>query len=131
MASIQDRPPPTTAAIAMACALIAGVTGYFVGQASAIGFFGSSQRTKSSASKDKVEDSESSSEGEAEEETEDGPALENFAGSDEECKLVLVVRTDLGMTKGKSIPLSFNNFPISLRSIHLCLPLYICCLSCS
>lgn len=101
MASIQDRPSPTTAAIAMACALIAGVTGYFVGQASAIGFFGSSQRTKSSASKDKVEDSESSSEGEAEEETEDGPALENFAGSDEECKLVLVVRTDLGMTKGK------------------------------
>ena len=104
----------------MACALIAGVTGYFVGQASAIGFFGSSQRTKSSASKDKVEDSESSSEGEAEE-TEDGPELENFAGSDEECKLVLVVRTDLGMTKGMSIPLSFNNFHISLPSIHLCL----------
>ena len=130
MASIQDRPPPTTVAIAMACALIAGVTGYFVGQASTIGFFGSSQRTKSSASKDKVEDSESSSEGEAEEETEDDPALESFAGG-EECKLVLVVRTDLGMTKGKSIPLSFNNFPISLRSIHLCLPLYICCLSCS
>ena len=131
MASIQDRPPPTTAAIAMACALIAGVTGYFVGQASAIGFFGNSQQTKSSAGKDKVEDSQSSSEGEAEDETEDGPELENFAGSDEECKLVLVVRTDLGMTKGKSIPLSFNNFPISLRSIHLCLPLYICCLSCS
>ena len=131
MASIQDRPPATTAAIAMACALIAGVTGYFVGQASAIGFFGSTQQTKSSASKDQVEDLESSSEDEAEGETENGPEWENSAGSDEECKLVLVVRTDLGMTKGMSIPLSFNSFHISLRSVRLCLPLYICCLSCS
>ncbi|OCL12522.1 peptidyl-tRNA hydrolase 2 [Glonium stellatum] len=101
MASTPDRPPPTTAAIAAACALIAGVTGYFIGQASAIGFFGGSRRKQLDSSKRNVDGSDSSSDGEVEQEKEDGQELESFAGSNEECKLVLVARTDLGMTKGK------------------------------
>jgi PTH2 family peptidyl-tRNA hydrolase len=38
------------------------------------------------------------------EEEGDGGELANFDDSNEEVKLVLVVRTDLGMTKGKSFP---------------------------
>ncbi|KAF2470665.1 PTH2-domain-containing protein [Lindgomyces ingoldianus] len=88
--------PPTTAAIALACALIAGVTGYFLGQAKSIGFFGGSAISPPSTSNGKqAEDSEESSD------EDDEAALSDFAGSTEECKLVLVVRTDLGMTKGK------------------------------
>lgn len=41
------------------------------------------------------------------EEEGDGGELANFDASNEEVKLVLVVRTDLGMTKGKMIPLCF------------------------
>jgi hypothetical protein len=123
MASIQDRPPPTTAAIAMACALIAGVTGYFIGQASTIGFFGGIQRAKPSVSKDEIEDSDSSSNGDAGEEMEDGQELKSFTGNNEECKLVLVVRTDLGMTKGTSIPLSSTVFALCCIQL-LCAPWY-------
>ena len=88
------HPPPTTAAIALACALIAGVTGYFLGQARSIGLFGGNVISSPTTQKlQRVEDSDESSD------EEDGP-LGDFAGSKEECKLVLVVRTDLGMTKG-------------------------------
>lgn len=42
---------------------------------------------------------EAQSEDEDESDVEDGE-LSNFSGLQEECKMVLVVRTDLGMTKG-------------------------------
>lgn len=38
--------------------------------------------------------------------------------SGEECKLVLVVRTDLGMTKGKLPPASHNLDPMSHTSTY-------------
>ncbi|CAN9195477.1 unnamed protein product [Alternaria alternata] len=88
---------PSTANIAAACAILAGVTGYFLGQAKSLGLFGGSpvsQPTKSE--KEEAEDSEDESSDEDDDST---PA--EFPGHNEECKMVLVVRTDLGMTKGK------------------------------
>jgi PTH2 family peptidyl-tRNA hydrolase len=73
------------------------VTGYFLGQAKSLGLFGGSpvsQPTKSE--KEEAEDSEDESSDEDDDST---PA--EFPGHNEECKMVLVVRTDLGMTKGK------------------------------
>ncbi|KAF2016959.1 peptidyl-tRNA hydrolase [Aaosphaeria arxii CBS 175.79] len=90
-----EHPPPTTASIAIACALVAGVTGYFVGQAKSLGIFGGSPISEPSGEKgSEADDSDESSD-------EDDAALSEFAGHNEECKMVLVVRTDLGMTKGK------------------------------
>ncbi|KAF2185163.1 PTH2-domain-containing protein [Zopfia rhizophila CBS 207.26] len=90
------HPPPTTAAIALACALIAGVTGYFLGQAKSIGLFGGSPVSRPARSKDKLAEASDLSSDE-----DDTQGLGNFSNSSEDCKLVLVVRTDLGMTKGK------------------------------
>jgi hypothetical protein len=38
--------------------------------------------------------------------------LSEFPGINEECKLVLVVRTDLGMTKGTLLPLPFSKYQL-------------------
>lgn len=94
----EHHSPPTTASIALACALIAGVTGYFLGQARSIGLFGGSiSGPKHREQKGEAEtDDDSSDEDEAQD-------LGEFADNNEECKLVLVVRTDLGMTKGTNI----------------------------
>ncbi|KAH7117018.1 peptidyl-tRNA hydrolase PTH2-domain-containing protein [Dendryphion nanum] len=89
---MSDHPAPTTASIAIACALVAGVTGYFVGQAKSLGLFGGSPVSASNKPQDSDDDSS--------DEDEQGE-LSEFSGHNEECKLVLVVRTDLGMTKGK------------------------------
>lgn len=88
--------PPTTTAIALACALIAGVTGYFLGQAKSIGLFNG--RPNSQRSRRKGKDADESEES-SDEEDEVGE-INDFKDHTEECKLVLVVRTDLGMTKG-------------------------------
>jgi hypothetical protein len=95
---MSGSPPPSTASIAVASALIAGVTGYFIGQAKQLGIFGGSPITVSKASdKKKDEDSDEEYEDSSDDEATD---LSEFPGHNEECKLVLVVRTDLGMTKG-------------------------------
>ncbi|KAL1792403.1 hypothetical protein ACET3X_008910 [Alternaria dauci] len=88
---------PSTANIAAACAILAGVTGYFLGQAKSLGLFGGSPISKPAKSeKEGAEDSEDESSDEDDDST---PA--EFPDHNEECKMVLVVRTDLGMTKGK------------------------------
>ena len=93
-----DKPPPSTANIAIASALIAGVTGYLLGQAKSLGLFGGSpistppKRNKKKSEDGSDEDEESSDD--------DVAAPSDFPDHSEECKLVLVVRTDLGMTKG-------------------------------
>ncbi|KAF1809172.1 putative mitochondrial peptidyl-tRNA hydrolase Pth2 [Eremomyces bilateralis CBS 781.70] len=95
-----DRPPPSVGAIAVASAVIAGVTGYFLGQASAIGVFSQRKPTaieRSSKSKEDQETEDSDSDSDLSEIGE----LGSFVNSHEEFKLILVVRTDLGMTKGK------------------------------
>ncbi|KAF2711992.1 PTH2-domain-containing protein [Pleomassaria siparia CBS 279.74] len=95
-----DKPPPTTASIAIASALIAGVTGYFIGQAKQLGLFGGSPVRIPSDKDRKKNADESDGDYEDSSDDEEGP-LSEFPGHGEECKLVLVVRTDLGMTKGK------------------------------
>lgn len=96
--------PPSVWAIAFATALLAGVAGYFAGQASAIGVFApSSSKSRSGATAAAAKDSDLDSDAE-EEQDEKQEGLEGFKDrAGEACKLVLVVRTDLGMTKGKTL----------------------------
>lgn len=109
-----DQTPPSVAAVAVASGLLGLVAGYFCGQGSSIGLFGSteSNRVKKSwpNSYDVTVHADSSDEAdEADDEDDepelfqegDGRELKSFDDQDEEVKLVLAVRTDLGMTKGK------------------------------
>ncbi|GJP87400.1 hypothetical protein CBS63078_6870 [Aspergillus niger] len=103
-----DRTPPSTAAYVVATAILAGITGYFIGQGSTLGLFSNKEKEGWPNSYNvkphldsSDEDYESEEEEEDSEEEGDGTELANFDSSNEEVKLVLVVRTDLGMTKGK------------------------------
>lgn len=103
MANVQDRGAPSTASLVLATAIVAGVTGYFVGQARSIGLLGGRVPTAKSGQRKQHTDAESDgSEDDSEDADDDVQGeLKSFPDSHEECKLVLVVRTDLGMTKGK------------------------------
>lgn len=112
MASLQDRPPPSTAAIALATAIITGLGGYFLGQARSLGLFGSSKKGESWPNSYDVDVQYDSSDeelmksmtgGKDDDSDEEQGELWNYEGNKEECKLVLVVRTDLGMSKGTFI----------------------------
>ncbi|DAA74473.1 TPA_exp: putative Mitochondrial peptidyl-tRNA hydrolase Pth2 [Trichophyton benhamiae CBS 112371] len=101
MALPVDR-PTSTAALVIATSVLTGVIGYYLGQGASIGIFSSSpshaHKGKSIADGDDEEEEE-----EEEEEDEDDieGELATFEGNTDEVKLVLVVRTDLGMGKGK------------------------------
>ena len=136
-----DRPPPSTTSVVVGTAILAVALGYFIGQGSSLGIFGSTPPPSKSRSKSKnpkkswpnsydvtihpdssdeevfkqirgadldIESEESSKDSSSEEaEVELGQkqeGLNQFEGNKEECKLVLVVRTDLGMGKGISPP---------------------------
>lgn len=107
---MQEAQQPSTANIAVACAIMAGVTGYMLGQAKSLGFFGGSPISQAARSeKDKADDSSEENEsGDDDDDDDDGDEYEDsstpseFPEHKEECKMVLVVRTDLGMTKGAS-----------------------------
>ncbi|MCJ1288619.1 hypothetical protein MMC34_000147 [Xylographa carneopallida] len=118
---------PSTAALVLATGLLCVTGGYFLGQGASLGLFRSSSKTsrRSGGAKSSWPNSydvtvhpDSSDEelmeslrGQAQpapEEEEDSDSdeevqgeLSSFADNKEECKLVLVVRTDLGMGKGK------------------------------
>ncbi|KKZ67387.1 PTH2 family peptidyl-tRNA hydrolase [[Emmonsia] crescens] len=120
-----ERAPPSTTALIVAAALLAGVVGFFIGQGASLGIFGSSGTTTAAAAAGrggqggkqrkswpnsydvKVHaESEEEEEGSESEESESegeggGGELAAFEGNTEEVKLVLVVRMDLGMGKGK------------------------------
>ena len=104
-----DSPAPSVWAVAFATALISGLAGYFLGQASSIGVFA---KTPIQAQAPGSKPSNGPDEGESEDSTGDDDddlteqELKSFADRNEECKLVLVVRTDLGMTKGMDGALS-------------------------
>ena len=100
---MQDNAQPSTANIAAACAILAGVTGYFVGTAKSLGLFGGSpisEPAPKSSEKAQQSEGESSDDDEDEDDEDDDTAPAEFPDHTEECKMVLVVRTDLGMTKG-------------------------------
>ena len=127
-----DRPPPTTAAIVIATAILAGVAGFFIGQGASLGLFSSSSSSpsRSASSKprkswpnsydvkihaDSSDDGGGDAEADSEEdEDEDGGPLATFEGNTDEVKLVLVVRTDLGMGKGEF--LACGRRPLGLLS---------------
>lgn len=94
---MQNPAPPSTANIAIACAIIGGVTGYMIGQAKSLGLFGGNPVARKS-SKEK-----NGAEIDSDESDDDESAPAEFPNNPEECKLVLVVRTDLGMTKGMGL----------------------------
>jgi len=104
-----DRATPSTTAVAIASALVAGVLGYFLGQGSSLGLFESSSGDPAAAKKSwpnsydvKVHaDSSDEEEGDEGSEEELVGNLSDFSDNTEEVKLVLAVRTDLGMSKGK------------------------------
>ncbi|KAK4634725.1 putative peptidyl-tRNA hydrolase 2 [Fulvia fulva] len=104
-----SQEPPSLAAVAIGTALVAGITGYYLGQARSIGLFGSSLQTSrpsnrnATASEVEHDDDSDISDVDAasDSDAQDLGELKNFPGSTEECKLILVVRSDLGMTKGK------------------------------
>ena len=109
MASVMDRSVPTTTAIALSTAILGVLLGYFIGQGSTLlGGRGRPSRATTAAdtssSDDEADTDELDVAGEGE--------LKDFAGnSREECKLVLVVRTDLGMTKGRRASVSWLSSP--------------------
>ena len=123
MSTSDPASTPSTAAIAIATAILCSVGGYYIGQASSLGLFSSNgEKSKKSwpnsydvtlhpdssdeelmnnlkgqqRNEDSDSDSDASENGQAE--------LKNFESNTEECKLVLVVRTDLGMGKGIPFP---------------------------
>lgn len=104
-----DRIPPTTTAYVIATAIVAGVTGYFIGQGASLGLFKEKQGWPNGYDV-KVHKDSSDEEGNSEEEEEsdeedegNGEELASFKDNTDEVKLVLVVRTDLGMTKGMEL----------------------------
>lgn len=111
MANVQDRGPPSAAAIAIGSAIVAGITGYFLGQASSIGLFGKTDSRAPAARLTqregvaKPDDAETQSDDDDGEDDDDDSdvqdlgELQTFPGNTEECKLVLVVRSDLGKPK--------------------------------
>ena len=107
MAAPLSHVPPTTAAYVIATAIIAGVTGYFIGQGASLGLFREKQGWPNGYdvkvhkdSSDEEADGEDSEDESDEEDEGNGEELASFKDNEEEVKLVLVVRTDLGMTKG-------------------------------
>ena len=114
---------PSTTSIAFATAIVAAALGYLLGQGSSLGFFGGSKKEQQSwpNSYDVNVQYDSSDEelmahlkGQDEDEDssdEDGAELNDYKGYTEECKLVLVVRTDLGMGKGMR-KLGHIDFPL-------------------
>lgn len=107
MAAPLNHVPPTTAAYVIATAIIAGVTGYFIGQGASLGLFREKQGWPNGYdvkvhkdSSDEEADGEDSVDESDEEDEGNGEELAAFKDNEEEVKLVLVVRTDLGMTKG-------------------------------
>ncbi|KAL4979137.1 PTH2-domain-containing protein [Aspergillus desertorum] len=103
-----DRVPPSTTTYVVATAIIAGITGYFIGQGASLGLFSTREKEGWPNSynvklhqNSSDEDDNSEKEEESDEEEGDGTELASFEENTDEVKLVLVVRTDLGMTKGK------------------------------
>lgn len=112
MSSSSDS-PASTAAFAIAAAIIAGVSGFFFGQASSLGLLGTKtnntqgdRRPHTSRAGNVTSSGDSDLSEGHENVTDDETELQDFGANNEECKLVLVVRTDLGMTKGTSSAIS-------------------------
>jgi hypothetical protein len=126
-----DCSPPTPTAVLISTAILSLITGYMLGVGSSLGLFPNpfSQSSEARAAAKRTKTSNYDDEEESSEEEVDGVLLDHapnwangeaadvrdglkvvketkpeWENSTEECKLVLVVRTDLGMTKGTLDP---------------------------
>jgi peptidyl-tRNA hydrolase, PTH2 family len=137
-----DRAPPTPLAMLIGTAIIAGISGYMIGIASSLGFFPipflpKAPKERGISNYDDEEESEDEDIDESildhapnwgnglEADKRDGlratkakeePVKTGWEDSTEECKLVLVVRTDLGMTKGR-FPLPSSSPDSSMSNV--------------
>lgn len=123
-----DPQSPSTIALLTATAILAATAGYMFGTASYLGLFNSSNSSDSLHKQKKPKRSwpnsydvqihpdssdeelmESLKEDDVEEEAEESSSaddigqLGSWEGNLEECKMMFVVRTDLGMTKGRPL----------------------------
>ena len=114
---------PSTLAIVTATAILAAAAGWIFGTGSSLGLFrdsGSSSKRKApreswpnsydvqihpdSSDEELMKSLKEEEETEGESESADDIGeLNSFEGSSEECKMMFVVRTDLGMTKGTCV----------------------------
>ena len=127
--------PPSTLSLIIGASLVAGVIGFFIGQASSLGLLPSlstskrKRRSKSSSKAgtvdltDRKDGDSNGSESESDSASEDDIGeLKSFADQGNECKMTLVVRTDLGMSKGMSFPLYLKLHLLRLLSKPLSHP---------
>ena len=136
-----DRAPPSTTAVAIAVSIISGTIGYFLGQGSSIGLFGTygnpsgphGQKQKKSwpnsydvdvhvdsSDEELIAATRAQPDEDSDSDREVLGELNPFEGSREEVKLVMAVRTDLGMGKGiyRSLMLLlrlFANFSVQVK----------------
>ncbi|KIW58395.1 peptidyl-tRNA hydrolase [Exophiala xenobiotica] len=110
-----EKAAPSIAAVAVSSLILGLLAGYFIGQGASIGVFGGQSNSGGvkqswpnsydvkvhADSSDEQADDEDEQEEEDDEDEGDGKELNDFRESTEEVKLVLAVRTDLGMGKGK------------------------------
>lgn len=108
-----DQATLSITAVAIAMGLVGFTLGYFLSQGSSIGLFDSSRNPDDAKKswpnsydvKVHADSSDEGAEGESEDDEDDneggGNELKGFEDNTDEVKLVLVVRTDLGMTKGR------------------------------
>ncbi|KAF8477306.1 peptidyl-tRNA hydrolase [Kalaharituber pfeilii] len=89
---------PTVLAVIIATSIISGVTGYFIGLGSTLGGISHGSRRLSPKPASSSEDEVASDGEDGEQNAGDTKDFSDVGG---ECKLTLVVRTDLNMTKGK------------------------------
>lgn len=121
---MSEKQPPSVAAVAFASGLLGILVGYFLGQGSSIGLWNAPNRSKvknkrappkkswpnsydvdvhvgdSSDEEFIASIADNEADGNSEDDDSD-QETESFTNINEEVKMVLVVRTDLGMTKGK------------------------------
>ena len=125
-----EKAAPSIAAVAVSSLILGLLAGYFIGQGASIGVFGGQSNSGGvkqswpnsydvkvhADSSDEQADDEDEQEEEDDEDEGDGKELNDFRESTEEVKLVLAVRTDLGMGKGKKIDLESSNVELNLTS---------------
>ena len=120
--AMTDTAPISVTAVAVAVGLLALTAGYFLGQGSSIGLFANSsspndgKKSWPNSYDVKVHADSSAEEGADEDDDDadeedagnvgDGRKLKDFEDTAGEVKLVLAVRSDLGMSKGSSCPRS-------------------------
>ncbi|KAF8420082.1 peptidyl-tRNA hydrolase PTH2-domain-containing protein [Tirmania nivea] len=91
-------PTPTVLAAIVAASILSGALGYYLGLGSTLILSRDTPSSSSSPTKPGASSSPEATDDEADTPTSD---IKSFSDVSGECKLVLIVRTDLSMTKGK------------------------------